>query len=68
VAGGTQSTLVHGLDDVFRLAAVFALMALVLVAVMVRPEAGRVPVPQAAMTPAVELKPVAATLGGGSTR
>ena len=41
VAGGTQSTLVHGLDDVFGLAALFALMALVLVAVMVRPEAGR---------------------------
>ena len=59
VAGGTQSTLVHGLDDVFGLAALFALMALVLVAVMVRPEAGRAPVPQAAMAPAVDLRPVA---------
>jgi EmrB/QacA subfamily drug resistance transporter len=61
LAGGAQSTLVHGLDDVFAVAAVFALMALVLVAVMVRPEPGRVPVAQPAMTPAVERRPVVAT-------
>ena len=57
VAGGVQSTLVHGLDDVFRLAAVFALMALVLVAVMVRPEPRRVPAPR----PAGDPRPVVAT-------
>jgi hypothetical protein len=61
VAGGAQSSLVHGLDDVFRLAAVFAFMALVLVAVMVRPEPGRGLAPQPPTTPAVELRPVAAT-------
>jgi hypothetical protein len=61
LAGGVQSTLVHGLDDVFRLAAVFALMALVLVAVMVRSEPRRVPVLRPAPTPVEVLRPVVAT-------
>ena len=61
VGGGAQTTLVHGLDDVFRLAAVFAVMALVLVAVMVRPERGSVPAARPVLVSVAERRSSGAT-------